>query len=274
MALGLLLGVLLVFFLKNTIPSSLQVSRTFEQCDVEAVLLQHGAHDPDAKLFPLSAAAAELKSAAPPAAAVAAAAPAPAPAPAAAPPATAPAAAPPAAASAAPAPPTPVATPQPKAKASAPAPPKLDVAPSSGPAAAAAAVPDVLHPSPHLLHPSSRTEEAEAAKVEVKGSAKVEADAAKVEAKESEAVGAAAKEAAISMRTGSIAKGSASAEASAAAATAGAPAPVIVPGWSTVSAAMAWAQDPSNATMVVTGASCVMALAAAFLLGGPRKMRR
>jgi len=40
--------------------TALQVSRTFEQCDAEAVLLQLGAHDPEAGKFPLSKAAAEL----------------------------------------------------------------------------------------------------------------------------------------------------------------------------------------------------------------------
>ena len=40
--------------------NALTVSRTFEQCDVEAVLLQAGAHDPDAALFPLTSVAAAL----------------------------------------------------------------------------------------------------------------------------------------------------------------------------------------------------------------------
>lgn len=38
--------------------TALQISRTFETCDCEALLLQAGVHDPDAKHFPLSAAAA------------------------------------------------------------------------------------------------------------------------------------------------------------------------------------------------------------------------
>ncbi|GAX81037.1 hypothetical protein CEUSTIGMA_g8472.t1 [Chlamydomonas eustigma] len=40
--------------------TALQISRTFEQCDAEAILLQHGANDPEAKLFPLTAAAGQL----------------------------------------------------------------------------------------------------------------------------------------------------------------------------------------------------------------------
>ncbi|KAG2485754.1 hypothetical protein HYH03_015563 [Edaphochlamys debaryana] len=40
--------------------TALQISRTFEQCDAEAVLLQLGAHDPEAGRFPLTLAAAEL----------------------------------------------------------------------------------------------------------------------------------------------------------------------------------------------------------------------
>ncbi|GFR53062.1 hypothetical protein Agub_g15759, partial [Astrephomene gubernaculifera] len=40
--------------------TALQISRTFEQCDAEAALLQLGAHDPEAGRFPLNRAAAEL----------------------------------------------------------------------------------------------------------------------------------------------------------------------------------------------------------------------
>ena len=40
--------------------NALTVSRTFENCDVEAILLQAGAHDPDASLFPLTSVAAAL----------------------------------------------------------------------------------------------------------------------------------------------------------------------------------------------------------------------
>ena len=48
--------------------------------------------------------------------------------------------------------------------------------------------------------------------------------------------------------------------------------PADIPGWSVVSAAMTWAQDPENAAFVVAGASCVAALAALVVLG-PRRGR-
>lgn len=48
--------------------------------------------------------------------------------------------------------------------------------------------------------------------------------------------------------------------------------PAAIPGWGTVAAAMKWAQDPENAAAVVAGFSCVTA-AAAFMMFGSRRGR-
>ena len=47
-----------------------------------------------------------------------------------------------------------------------------------------------------------------------------------------------------------------------------------IPGWSTVEAAMSWAQNPSNAAAVVAATSCVVGLGLALVLGRGGASRR